>query len=157
MSDKVTRSHHHTHSRARLLTFSLFTSTTAESPTALTILLARVLNAPHCLHASIDTTAPLALLGVAAADSFFLAGAAFFFAGAAFFLAGDALALPAERVVRAIVNYSSIVKALLQGVLMIVTARGRDKAMMSESDLKQSSRLFEGARVCREARDAPRR
>ena len=36
-------------------TFSLLISTTARSPTALAILLARVLNAPHCLQASTVT------------------------------------------------------------------------------------------------------
>jgi len=36
--------------------FSLLTSTRARSPTALAILLARLLNAPHCLQASTVTT-----------------------------------------------------------------------------------------------------
>lgn len=91
--------------RANLTTlaFSALTCTTAASPTAFTILLARVLNAPHCLQASIVTIvfeAP----GAVAAWFFVLEGAAFFAAGADFFLAGDDAAFVEERVVRAIVG-----------------------------------------------------
>lgn len=38
------------------LTFSLLISTIALLPTAFWIFIARVLNAPHCLHASMLTT-----------------------------------------------------------------------------------------------------
>jgi len=62
--------------------FSLLISTTALSPTALAILLARVLNAPHCLQASMITLRAVASLEAAA---FLAAGvgpfAAAFFGG----------------------------------------------------------------------------
>jgi hypothetical protein len=83
------------------LTFSGLTCTTAASPTDFTILLARVLNAPHCLQASIVT---IFFEVVGASALFFLVGGAFFAAGAAFFLAGDDAAFPEERVVRAIIG-----------------------------------------------------
>ena len=67
--------------------FSAFTATGTRPPTACTILLARVLKAPHCLQASMETTTEP--WGAAAAGAiFFLAATAFFLAGAA--LAGDA-------------------------------------------------------------------
>ena len=89
-------------------------TTFAESPTAAAILFARVLNAPHCLQASMltifwlfpaATFAELLFFG----DAFFgLGDVAFaFLEGAAFlttaFLAAGSLALPEEeRVVRTI-------------------------------------------------------
>ena len=75
-------------------TFSLLISTRARSPTALAILLARVLNAPHCLQASTTTTFlddPVDLdtgaffeAAAAAGDFFFLALVAAAFLGGAF-------------------------------------------------------------------------
>lgn len=75
----------------------------------MTTLFALVLNAPHCLQASIVTTLLSLLLAAfgflaAGAAFFLLAGAAFFFAGDAFLFAGDAADLLEERVVRAMVN-----------------------------------------------------
>uniref|UniRef100_A0A7S2HXY6 Uncharacterized protein n=1 Tax=Helicotheca tamesis TaxID=374047 RepID=A0A7S2HXY6_9STRA len=81
--------------------FSALITTLAFLPTAFWILLARVLNAPHCLHASMVTVLLLLLSAVAslsdeslatAADLAFFSG--FFFA-AVVFLAGGAAAAPA--------------------------------------------------------------
>jgi hypothetical protein len=87
------------------------TCTTATLPTAFTILLARVLNAPHCLQASIVTifSALLFFGSATAALLFILEGAAFFAAGAGFFLAGDDSPFAEERVVRAIVGTTLVI------------------------------------------------
>lgn len=80
--------------------FSGLISTLALDPTAFSILPALVLNAPHCLQASIVTTLP------PAAAAFFLAAAGFLALVADFFFAGEApVFLPAadERVVFAMV------------------------------------------------------
>ena len=80
--------------KSETLTFSLLISTRARPPTALAILLARVLNAPHCLQASTITTGlppEAAFFGTAA----FLGAALDFLAGAfatVFFAAFLALA-----------------------------------------------------------------
>jgi len=64
------------------------------------------LNAPHCLHASIETSFLLLLLeGVAVFFVIFSGDALVFFAGAAF-LAGAALAFAEDRVERAMASRS---------------------------------------------------
>eukprot|EP00567_Pseudictyota_dubia_P005512 CAMPEP_0197440464 /NCGR_PEP_ID=MMETSP1175-20131217/6973_1 /TAXON_ID=1003142 /ORGANISM="Triceratium dubium, Strain CCMP147" /LENGTH=207 /DNA_ID=CAMNT_0042970571 /DNA_START=161 /DNA_END=781 /DNA_ORIENTATION=+ len=84
--------------------FSLLISTTASEATAFCIFAARVLNAPHCLHASIVTTFfPVASATEEAAGSpeavaSFLA--AFFFAVAAFFAGASAFFAFDDRVTR---------------------------------------------------------
>ena len=77
-------------------TFSALISTTALSPTALEIFIARVLNAPHCLHASISTFAVLDAAAfffvpfLATASTFCFFGEVGFFAFVAFALATGA-------------------------------------------------------------------
>lgn len=85
---------------SRERTFSLLISTRARSPTAFAILLARVLNAPHCLHASTVTVGfPLVAFAFGAAATFFVAAGAFFvlaLVAATFFLGGAFLGLGAS-------------------------------------------------------------
>ena len=94
--------------------FSLLISTTALSPTALAILLARVLNAPHCLQASMTTRRAVPFLEAAAAflaagvgslgadflGGPFLATDFFFATGTSFFFVSPAEARVELRVVR---------------------------------------------------------
>lgn len=75
-------------------------------PTAFAMLLARVLNAPHCLQASIETTTP-AFCGVV--EEIFLATGFFALTGAAsFFLGGDLTDLVEVRVARAMVDREQV-------------------------------------------------
>jgi hypothetical protein len=52
------QNHNSTQMMGKQLTFSLMISTTALLPTAFVMLLAHVLNVPHCLQASIKMTRP---------------------------------------------------------------------------------------------------
>jgi len=81
----------------------LLTSTLALLPTALTILPARVLNAPHCLQASMLTIIPLLEETFALDVVSFLV--IFFFAGGFFAALGVTVLLERERVVLAMVAY----------------------------------------------------
>mmetsp|Transcript_12158 Transcript_12158/g.27857 ORF Transcript_12158/g.27857 Transcript_12158/m.27857 type:complete len:222 (-) Transcript_12158:13-678(-) len=93
--------------------FSAFITTSASDPFAeryFTILLARVLNADHCLHASMLTTSP-PFFAAGGALAFLAAGFAGFFALPASALAGDSF-LEDERVVLAMVRVSIEVKTL---------------------------------------------
>lgn len=105
--------HKHTQILSYARTFSSLILTVALEPTAFSILAARVLNAFHCLQASMETTTPplpaAATFFLGEAAAFFL-GDASFFLGAGFLAAGSALAATVlssllrveDRVVRAI-------------------------------------------------------
>jgi hypothetical protein len=82
----------------------LLISTTALSPTAVAILLARVLNAPHCLHASIaTTTGPACPDFCGGGEAVFLTVAGFLALTDAAFFFGGALDEAEKRAARAMV------------------------------------------------------
>ena len=125
-----------------LPTFSLLISTTAFFPTACKILFARVLNAPHCLHASTSTffPAPAGFFFSSTLSSFLAFFAVTFFLGAAFtlacssFFAGDSVAFLVRDLVTLPIFLVGSNKVYLLALCVVSTAEQQDYFYLTRAE-----------------------